>query len=112
MLLSKFISSNKSSKFKLSQNPSATELSSPSVQLMFGDSVPQYVIKNILLIHNRHHPKKRMYVKDENNPHSFINQKNNNFQEFLKLSKENIQKLITGQGKFKEYQDLKNILEK
>jgi hypothetical protein len=35
------------------------------VQLMFGDSVPQYVIKNILLIHNRHHPKKRMYVKDE-----------------------------------------------
>ena len=28
-----------------------------------------------------------------------------------KLSKENIQKLITGQGKFKEYNDLKDILE-
>ena len=52
-----------------------------------------------------------MYVKDENNPHSFINQKNNNFQEFLKLSKENIQKLIRGHGKFKEYDDLQQILE-
>jgi hypothetical protein len=27
------------------------------------------------------------------------------------MSKENIQKLITGQGKFKEYDDLKTILE-
>ena len=27
--------------------------------------IPQYVIKNILLVHNRNHPKKRMYVKDE-----------------------------------------------
>lgn len=27
--------------------------------------IPQYVIKNILLIHNRNHPKKRMYVKGE-----------------------------------------------
>jgi len=27
------------------------------------------------------------------------------------MSKENINKLITGQGKFKEYQDLKNVLE-
>jgi hypothetical protein len=27
--------------------------------------IPQYVVKNILLIHNRNHPKKRMYVKGE-----------------------------------------------
>ena len=27
--------------------------------------IPQYIIKNILLVHNRNHPKKRMYVKDE-----------------------------------------------
>ena len=52
-----------------------------------------------------------MYVRDENNPHSFLNQKNNSFQEFLKLSKENIQKLIRGNGKFKEYNDLQQILE-
>jgi len=28
-------------------------------------NIPQYVIKNILLVHNRNHPNKRMYVKDE-----------------------------------------------
>ena len=32
---------------------------------LFGNSIPQYVIKNILLVHNRNHPKKRMYIKDE-----------------------------------------------
>jgi hypothetical protein len=29
-------------------------------------NIPQYVIKNILLVHNREHPKKRCYVADEN----------------------------------------------
>jgi len=28
-------------------------------------NIPQYVINNILLVHNRNHPNKRMYVKDE-----------------------------------------------
>jgi|TARA_R100000081_G_scaffold66408_1_gene34218 hypothetical protein len=28
-------------------------------------NIPQYVIKNILLVHNRKHPKKRMYVQGE-----------------------------------------------
>jgi hypothetical protein len=28
-------------------------------------NIPQYVIKNILLVHNRNHPNKRMYVKGE-----------------------------------------------
>ena len=32
---------------------------------LFGNSIPQYVIKNILLVHNRNHPKKRMYVGGE-----------------------------------------------
>ena len=80
-------------------------------QKLLGQNFIQFVSNNILHVHARRHPRKRMYVKDENNPHSFLNQKNNNFQEFLKLSKENIQKLITGQGKFKEYNDLQSILE-
>ena len=37
--------------------------------------------------------------------------KNSDFQKFLKLSKENINVLVNGQGKFKEYQDLKKVLE-
>ena len=28
-------------------------------------NIPQYIIKNILLVHNRNHPNKRMYIKDE-----------------------------------------------
>ena len=80
-------------------------------QKLLGKNFMQFICQNILHVHARRHPQKRLYVKNENNPHSFIGEKNNDFQEFLKLSKENIQKLITGQGKFKEYQDLKNILE-
>ena len=39
---------------------------------MFDGNIPQFVFKNILLVHNRKHPKKRMYVLgedvNENNP--------------------------------------------
>ncbi len=80
-------------------------------QKLLGQNFMQVVCQNILHVHARRHSQKRMYVKGENNPHSFINQKNNNFQEFLKLSKENIEKLVRGHGKFKEYDDLKQILE-
>ena len=71
----------------------------------------QFVCENVLHVHARRHPKKRMYVLNEDNPHSFINQKNNDFQTFLKMSRENINTLVSGQGKFKEYDDLKNTLE-
>jgi len=78
---------------------------------LLGQDYLQFVCQNILHVHARRHPQKRVYVKDEDNPYSFINQKNDSFQEFLKLSKENIDKLISGKGKFKEYDDLKKILE-
>ena len=35
------------------------------LQQMFQGSIPQYVVKNILLVHNRKHTKKRFYVKGE-----------------------------------------------
>jgi len=35
------------------------------MQKVLGDSVPQYLIKNILLVHNRKHPDKRMYIEGE-----------------------------------------------
>ena len=28
-------------------------------------NIPQYIIKNILLVHNRNHPNKRMYIEGE-----------------------------------------------
>jgi len=78
---------------------------------LMGNNYLQFICQNILHVHARRHPQKRMYVKDEDNPYSFINQKNDSFQQFLKLSKENINKLLSGEGKFKEYDDLKKILE-
>jgi len=35
------------------------------MNMLFQGSVPQFVINNLLLVHNREHPKKRMYVLDE-----------------------------------------------
>ena len=75
------------------------------------DIFKQFIVKNLLKVHARRHPQKRLYVKNENNPHSFGGDKNNDFQKFLKLSQENIYKLRTGRGKFQEYDDLKKILE-
>ena len=34
---------------------------------MFDGNIPQFVIKNILLVHNRKHPDKRKYIKGEEN---------------------------------------------
>ena len=71
----------------------------------------QFICDNILHVHARRHPNKRLYVKSEDNPHSFISEKNEKFQKLLELSRQNIQSLITGKNKFFEYKDLKNILE-
>jgi hypothetical protein len=48
-------------------------------------NIPQYVIKNILLVHNRKHPKKRMYVKDEIGNNSTERRESNNW--YLKANK-------------------------
>ena len=79
---------------------------------LMGQNFIQFVCQNILHVHARRHSKKRLYVKNEDNPHSFLNEKNNSFKKFLELSRYNIGVLVSGQGKFKEYNDLKNILEK
>ena len=78
-------------------------------QKLLGQNFMQFVCKNLLHIHARRHPQKRLYVLDENNPNSFGDKKNNNFQKFLQLSKANIQNLINGNNKFYEYNDFKNM---
>ena len=85
-------------------------LSIMSKQLL-GQNFIQFVCKNILHVHARRHPNKRLYVKGEDNPHSFIDKKNSNFQKLLDFSKRNVHTLATGQGKFYEYNDLEKILE-
>ena len=55
---------------------------------LLGDKYIQFVVKNVLHVHARRHPQKRMYVKGEDNPYSFIGDKNDNFQKFLSMSKQ------------------------
>ncbi len=78
---------------------------------ILGNTFIQFICKNVLHVHARRHPNKRLYVKDEDNSYSFIDKKNSNFQKLLGLSKQNIQSLITGKNKFYEYNDLKKVLE-
>ena len=78
-------------------------------QKLLGQNYMQFVCKNLLHVHARRHPQKRLYVLDEDNPNSFGNKKNNNFQKFLSLSKANIQNLVSGNNKFYEYNDFKNM---
>jgi hypothetical protein len=73
-------------------------------------NVKQFICKNLLKVHARRHPNKRMYVLDEDNVHSFANQKGDGFQTFKRLSQENIQRLHGAPGKFHEYSDLKALL--
>lgn len=63
-------------------------------KLLLGDQFVQFVIKNILRVHNRRHPKKRMYISNENNPRGFCgNAKGNWWVVLEKISKENLASL-------------------
>lgn len=74
------------------------------------NKIRQFICKNLLKVHARRHPNKRMYVKGEENEYSFNDQKGNAFQVFKDLSQKNIQTLHTGDNKFYEYNDLKKLI--
>ena len=77
-------------------------------QKLMGQNYKQFIFKNLLKVHARRHPSKRLYVLEEDNPNSFGNRKNNTFNNFKKLSDENIQNLVNNTNKkFYEYKDLK-----
>ena len=77
-------------------------------QKLMGQNYKQFVFKNLLKVHARRHPKKRLYVLEENNPNSFGDRKNNKFNEFKSMSDENIEMLLRDNNKrFNRYEDLK-----
>ena len=47
--------------------------------ILGNQNIPQYIIKNILLVHNREHPKKRMYIKNEKGSDITSQRKSNNW---------------------------------
>jgi len=80
---------------------------------LLGKEYKQFVFKNLLKVHARRHPNKRLYVMEEDNPNSFGNKKNDKFNQFKQLSDRNIQNLISeNEEKFFEYEDFKKITEK
>ena len=73
-----------------------------SCRLHMGEQYKQFVIKNILKVHNRNHPNKRHYVKDEDqskNTH-FKRATKNWYKEFNNVSKGNLNKLYNSQEPF------------
>ena len=76
-------------------------------KIILGNNFIQFICKNILHVHARRHSKKRLYVMNENNPHSFAPEKNNTFKRFKEMSQANIANLIQNKNKFYEYKDFK-----
>jgi hypothetical protein len=79
-------------------------------QKLCGKNYYQFIIKNLLKVHARRHPKKRLYVLNEDNSYS-IGPKINTFEQFRTLSNENIKMLqTTAQNKFFENHDFELYL--
>ena len=81
-------------------------------QKLLGENYLQFVCKNLLHIHARRHPQKRLYVKDETNPNSFEDKKTDNFSILKRMSEENLQGLVNNNNKFHEYDDLNKEINK
>ena len=75
---------------------------------LLGKNYIQFVCKNLLKVHARRHPEKRLYVLNEDNPYS-LGKKIDTFEEFRRLSDANIQTLASNApNKFYEYKDFKH----
>ena len=84
-----------------------------SAQQLCGENFLQFICKNLLKVHARRHPRKRLYVLGEDNPYAFGGKsKVDSFQILYQMSQSNIQSLHSKSGKFYEYCDLKKQLEK
>ena len=70
-------------------------------------NIPQYVIKNILLVHNRKHPKKRMYVKGEIGETMQLQRESNEwYVKAHKMSEQNCYNLFNPQYKAYSWKDV------
>ncbi len=73
-------------------------------------NIPQYVIKNILVVHNRKHPKKRYGVKGEENIDptntGLLREQHNWYKKAYDASTENLNNLFNINHKFKTWKDV------
>ena len=70
-------------------------------------NIPQYIIKNILLVHNREHSKKRMYVANETGETLGERRKSNEWYKLAgKMSEQNCHNLFNPQYKSYTWKDV------
>lgn len=75
-------------------------------KLIMGSRYRQFSVENILRVHNRRHPKKRMYIDGEDNPMGFNGDQKGDWWSILQsTSKNNLRKLVT-QEKFTTFVEL------
>ena len=77
-------------------------------QKLCGNNYKQFICKNILKVHARRHPQKRLYVKGENNPRGLCgaNDKGSWWKIYKSISEQNINTLISNpNGKFLTEED-------
>ncbi len=73
-------------------------------------NIPQYVIKNILLVHNRHHPNKRKFILGEKGNNLKEQRLSNNwYGRASKMSQKNSSNLFNPQHKSFTWNDVWNI---
>jgi hypothetical protein len=73
-------------------------------------NIPQYIIRNILLVHNRNHPNKRMYVSNERTDGT-MNQKRRSNDWYVranKMSEQNCYNIFNPQYKSFTWSDVFN----
>lgn len=81
-------------------------------KFIMGDKYIQFVIKNILRVHNRRHPRKRNYIKGEDNPMGFVGMDKGPWWDVLeKSSKYNLSILRKSQDKFIKMADMMRHIE-
>lgn len=77
---------------------------------IMGTTYVQFVIKNIWKVHNRSHPNKRMYIKDEDIKVRTLQNAGKWYNELCRLSKENLTMLDNPQSRFHTFDDYNKIM--
>lgn len=78
-------------------------------KLICKDKFYQFICKNILKVHARRHPLKRLYIKNEDNPFGFCGDQKGEWWKILQnYSKTNLHNLIDSQERFYTFDDVFN----
>ncbi len=85
-----------------------------SCRLHMGNNYKQFVVKNVLKVHNRTHPKKRRYVVNEDESVTSHKKRGQKawYKTFNEISKGNLNKLFYSQERFSTYDDFKEAIGK